>query len=95
MNSVWQFVDPSGQGLVVPQKLIDPFRIEFVAPPYVLNETDISVNLTMHLSFSGQRWFEVKLKLDTPFPIVYYGTFLATHSYLSLLQRNRGCGFNH
>ena len=82
MNSVWQFVDPSGQELVVPQKLIGPFRIEFDAPPYVLNATDVTVNLTIHVSFSGQRWFEVKLNLDTPFPIVYYGTFRHTHSHV-------------
>ena len=56
MNSVCQFVDPSGQGLVVPQQLIDPFRIEFVAPPYVLNETDIIVNLTIDASLRLIFW---------------------------------------
>jgi len=70
--TIAKFVDPHGQELVVPQKFIDPLRIEYDAPPYVLNETDISVNLTMYISLSWQTWFKVQLNNDTTIPIVYY-----------------------
>ena len=68
-----QFVDAHGQELVVPQKFLHERRIEYVTPPYVLNETDLSVNMTIFISFSWQTWFEVLLNRDTTIPIVYYG----------------------
>ena len=52
--------------------------IEYDAPPYVLNETDISVNLTMYISLSWQTWFKVQLNNDTTFPIVYYDKYHMT-----------------
>lgn len=72
-RSGWQFVDPHGQALHTSATYLDSYRIEFVAPPMVLNETDVSINTTMYISFSWQTWSKVQLNGNITVPIVYYG----------------------
>lgn len=84
--SIAKFVDAHGQELVVPQKFLHERRIEYVAPPYVLNETDLSVNMTIFISFSWQTWFEVLLNRDTTIPIVYYDESRVTCGQTVMLE---------